>query len=153
LKIGLVAYSFALGKTEPNPKNILLAEEVERTVKEETALGNEVAVVSQWEIAEALKIKPFHVVRQKEDYLDSDMVTAEASEVFHQQGVTQVIVVANPFLHLWLCRSRVQKAGFEVIKKKIKKIGFYKDSLQWWTRGPIRLIFYLIRMKLTGKRG
>ena len=155
--IGIVGFSFALTKNEPNPCNLRLAEEVSRILREELNKGNNVVVVVQWEIAKALEIfelKPDHVVKPKKGvYLDSDILMKEATEVFLQRGITKVIPVANPFLHLSHCRKLVQKSGFILADRKVKRIGFCKESLQWWTRSPFNLILYGIHIKLFGKGG
>lgn len=152
---GLVAFSFALGRKEPNPCNIRLTHAVSRIVGEE---GEPVIVVPQWEIA--LTAPPSltipHVVRehrQAGEYLDSKEVMAQAAEVFRPLGITEVIPVANPFIHLLQCRILVRQFGFIPVKRKIGWIGFYHDSLQWWTRGPLETTFYSALVVVTGRRG
>lgn len=143
MRIGLIAYSFALGKTEPNPCNVRLARAVERIVREEAVKGNEVIVVAQWEVALALSRKPSLVVyehRQKGMYLDSEEVTAQAVSLFEAWKITEVIPVANPFLQLFKCRKLVRNVGLTPLRRRIGWIGFDKESLQWWTRGPVRLL-------------
>ena len=154
MEIGVVVCSFALSDNEPNPTNIRLAKENERIVKKYEKAKNKVIVVCQWEVALALGKKPFHIVEAIDGvYLSSDTVIDEAEAIFRRRGISHVIVVANPFLHLGFCQRRLRKAGFNIIKEKIKKIGFYKHSLQWWTRNPWGFILYGIRLKLLGKRG
>jgi len=157
LKVGIVGFSFGLAEKEPNPCNVRLAEETNRILQEELDKGNEVVAVVQWEIAKALEgleLRPDHVVNPKEGiYLNSDMVMAEAASVFKEQGITEAVVVANPFLHLAACQVLVRKKGFTILKRRINRIGFYKESLQWWTRSPLNLVLYAVCMKLTGKRG
>ena len=86
-------------------------------------------------------------------YLDSEEVMAQASLVFTARDVLKVIPVANPFLHLAKCRQLVAKAGFTPVRRKIGWIGFCPESIQWWTRGPIRLLAYAVIQKLFGRRG
>lgn len=152
--IGIVAFSFALGKNEPNPCNIRLASAVELIVRESK---EPVILVAQWEIARAIKSVPVDYVVEKHRtegaYLDSEEVMAQAAEFFRKHGVKEVIPVANPFLHLAKCRSLVYKEGFVSINRRIGWVGFYRKSLQWWTRGPIRLIVYAILQKFTSRRG
>ena len=150
---GLVAFSFASGAIEPSLCNRRLARAVERILDKEK---EEVVVIAQWEIASSTWASLACVVkehRQKGAYLDSDEVMAQAARVFNERGITKVIPVANPFLHLAKCRTLVRDAGFTPIKQKIGWIGFYRESLQWWTRGPFRLLLYAVLIKLTGRRG
>lgn len=157
MKIGIIGFSFALTKKEPNLCNVKLAEEVDKLRRRELDDGNEAFVAIQWEIAEALKdleTKPDYVVNQKKGiYLNSDMVMDEVAQVLRAWEITHVIVVANPFLHLAACRTLAKKLGFIILKRKINWIGFCKDSLQWWTRNPMNFILYAIRAKIFGKRG
>lgn len=149
---GLVAFSFALGKEEPNPCNVRLAKAVERIVDTEK---EPVVVVVQWEIAKALNWPTVFVVekhRRSGAYLDSEGVMAQAADIFQDYGITEVIPVANPFLHLTKCRALVRQHGFKSLKRKIGWIGFYKKSLQWYTRGPVRCFIYAVLQKFTGRR-
>jgi len=133
---------------------VRLANEVQRLIKE--AVGP-VLVVVQWEINLALPLGTvgYSVIehRTPDEYLDSEEVMAQATEVFRKNGITEVIVVAQPFLQLTKCRKLARNTGFTVIKKKIRRIGFYKDSSQWWTRGPIRLLTYAVLQVLFSRRG
>ena len=159
---GLVAFSFALGKNEPNPCNVRLADEVERIV---LYSSEPLIIVAQWEIAKALTqrdfqhqlplVHQFHSVERHRQgaYLDSEEVMAQAAILFRNHGVRQVTPVANPFLHLWKCRQLVRKAGFTVRNRKIGNIGFYPESDQWWTRGPVQLLAYTALQVATGRRG
>ena len=153
--IGIVAFSFARHLiNEPNPCNVRLAAEIERLIKgaEGSAL-----VVSQWEVNLALPLGTagYSVIehRSLDEYLDSEEVMSQAAEFFRKHNITRVIVVAQPFLQLAKCRKLARTEGFTVIKKKINKIGFYKDSSQWWTRGPVRLLAYAVLQILFGRRG
>jgi len=150
---GLVAFSFALGAEEPNPCNVRLAEAVKRIVEAE---GSQVVVVAQWEVARALETlscQAHHIVYSEPNvYLNSDMVMTKAADWFHGYHITEVIPVAQPFLHLPMCRQLVRRHSFTVLKRRVGWIGFYGQSLQWWTRDPIRLLFCAILFKLTGHR-
>jgi hypothetical protein len=156
--IGIIGFSFALSKKEPNPCNRKIAREIKRLMEEEQEKGNKVVIVAQEEIAKAFEEEMglclLHIVSSEEKvYLDSNMVMSEAAKIFRNYGINKVIPVANPFLHLQMCWQLVRKSGFHLIIKKIKWVGFCKDSLQWWTRNPLFLIFYTVRLLLFGKRG
>jgi hypothetical protein len=125
------------------------------------ATRNVPVVVLQWEIGldhdmfARTGILPDLVVEKHRElgkYLDSDEVIAQAIPLFKRQGVTKVISVAQ-WLQNFKCRALLKKAGFQVLPVKIGKIGFCKESLQWWTRGPIRLVIYTIKQILFGHRG
>ena len=151
---GLVAFSFGLGKNEPNRCNRRLAGAVRFIVAGER---ESVLVISQWEITKALKSIPIAYVVKKHRirgrYLDSEEVMAQAAKILRKHRITEVIPVANPFLHLIKCRALVRKEGFEPLKREIGWIGFYPESIQWWTRGPFRFLLYVILQILTGWRG
>lgn len=150
---GLVAFSFGLRPTEPNLCNKRLARAVERIVRKERDL---VVVVSQWEITMGLgSIKPAHVVEKPPSgqYLDSDEVMRQASRIFRECGITEVIAVGQPFLHLWRCQELVREAGFIPVRRKIGWIGFCWESLQWWTRSPVHLFVYSVLQKTVGRKG
>lgn len=164
---GMVAWSSGSGsksaKKEQNPCNVSLALEAYRIFTEEQQnTGDKVIMVAQWEVAAGLRAAlglhlyaPYVVEkhRQTGEYLDSREVMAQAADIFRGCGITEVIVVANPFLHLYACRQIVHEFGFTPIKRKVRWIGFCKDSLQWWTRGPIRCLAYSVMQKLWGRRG
>jgi hypothetical protein len=153
--IGIVAFSFGLEEHfEPSICNVRLAKEVERLYKEN---GEYCIIVAQWEVAlELAKLSiPVHctVESTSEVYLDSEAVMEAAKLVFTKFHVTDVIPVANPFVHLIKCKQLVKKAGFKLIRARVGYIGFNKDSDQAWTRDPFRLILYSIAQVLWGLKG
>ncbi len=151
---GLVAFSFAQRPIEPSPCNKRLAKAVERIMREESGL---IVVVAQWEVSLGLEtLEPILTVkkhRQSDCYLDCDEVTAQAVPLFRELGITEVIVVGNPFLHLMRCKEVVREAGFVPVKRRVGWIGFDRKSLQWWTKGPLELFFYSVLQKLIGWKG
>jgi hypothetical protein len=166
LKIGVIALSFAKysEKKEPNPVNIKLANVVESIVDDIEAFGDDTFVVAQWEIARQLEWdnRPAQLVVTLWDasikdggrrYLDSADVVRKAFTFFREQGITDVVIVANPFLHLSAVRKMVENAGFTVIRDhKVPPVGFDRsaDNLQWWCRGPFQLVAYLV-LQVFGK--
>lgn len=155
-KVGIVAFSFGLRATdeEPNPCNRRLAEETFRIAR---SLPFPVLIVSQWEITRALNdlgLPPSQSVESTPGkYLDSEAVMEGAAIFFRENGVTHVIPIAHPFLHMYKCRRLVTEHGFTLIKRDVRKIGFDRKSLQPYTRGPLRLLWYAIKQKLLGHRG
>ena len=151
-KIGIVAYSFGLSEVEPNSANRSLAFETEKIRR--SYPGS--VLVAQWEIAlglEDLGITPDRIVNLSDDgtYLGTEDVWEEAVDEFESQGVTDVIAVAHPFLHIIKARRLVKRSGiFNLVEEKIANPGFPENSLQWWTRGPAQLIVYTAMQKLVG---
>jgi len=86
-------------------------------------------------------------------YLDSEEITSQATPLFLRHGITKVIPVANPFLHLFKCKKLIRRAGFVSLSRRVGWVGFYKNSLQWYTRGPIRLLAYAALQFLFGYHG
>jgi len=162
---GVVALSFAKRseKDEPGPVNIKLAKAVAAIIDELHQGGEVVIPVTQWEIAKYLEEHDEtagFIVTQKDasikpggkKYLDSGDVLGVAYPLFRHYEVTDVIVVANPFIHLQMVRSRVRSAGFKIMSTKVPWVGFDPSSqnLQWWTKGPIRLLAYTA-LQVVGK--
>lgn len=154
---GLVAFSFGLRaiEQEPNPCNIRLAQSVMNILATEK---DEVVVVSQWEISRQLRAHgcdPIRSVELRSDgsYLDSETVWRTAREVFEEHGVREVIPVAHPTLQMAKVRRLIKSNGFVVMKEPVGTIGFDRQSTQWWTRGPLRLLLYAIVQQVTGRRG
>ena len=158
---GIVALSFAKRAQEPNPVNEALAIYTDTAIDEAQQQGEQTIVVSQWEVALALPSRPNLIVTQDDAtnvdrngklYLDSADVLKKAFEVFRAQGVNQVVVIANPFLHQSAAEALVRKAGFSVLTNKMPWVGFdnSQQNLQWWCKGPIRFVFYLA-LQVLGK--
>lgn len=161
MSVGIVALSFAKRAVEPNPVNIKLAEVADNFDEQAFQDDNPALMIAQWEVALALPYAAHLVVNQEDatkkdrngkPYLDSEDVLEKAFIEFRKYGITDVIVVANPFLHLQAAQAIVKKAGFTVVKYKVPWVGFDNDqrSLQWWCKGPIRFIAYLA-IQVVGK--
>jgi hypothetical protein len=152
---GIVALSYAKRAKEPNPVNVKLARITDAFDDEAQSIGEPTIVVAQWEIALALPAKPYLIVSQEDatgldrggkPYLSTQDVLDKAFEVFHDFGITDVIVVANPFIHLQGAKSIVKRAGFNVMNYKMPWVGFDNSplNLQWWCKGPARTLIYAI---------
>lgn len=158
MRIGVIALSFALREgREPNPCNVKLARETERVVALLRAENHYVRVVSQWEIALALKCRADRVVRRHRDgvsYLDSDEVILQAKEYFDFfVKMDEVVIVANPCIHLWGAWFKARSFGMKIRKILIHRIGFDKKSDQWQTRGPVRAFVYTVGRVFFGRFG
>lgn len=169
MKIGIVALSF--GKVSPHtgldPINHALSGFVceahkdittwRLTLKGKQTHGTETVIVTQHEIARHLtdypglnlKIVTEAFATQKGSgrfYLDTQDVLNEAFQVFRKENVREVIVVAHPFLHAWVARRLVKRAGFINHEFRVNRgIGFdsSRNNLQWWCRGPLRFLAYM----------
>ena len=150
---GIVALSFAKRDKEPNPVNRRLAGITDEIIEKYQDDSKMLVVVAQWEIARALVEQPDIIVHPEnattkgngKRYLDSQDVLDKAFEEFRLQAVSDVVVVANNFIHRGVVESMVRKAGFTVLKENIRSVGFDRSSqnLQWWCKGPIRFMTYL----------
>lgn len=158
----IIGLSFGKRRQEPNPVNMKLAHEVELAAQyfdKEKPL-----IAAQWEIAKQLKLNGYGPAidievtqkdatqKGKERYLDTEDVINSAIKFAEDQGETidDVVVVANPFLHLSATANLVKSKGLTVRGYKVGKVGFDNSSkqLQWWCKGPLRFITYGIIVKL-----
>ena len=160
-KVGIVGFAFGLREEEPNPSNTALAVVVQE-VSDYAELNECVPiVVTQWEITKALKERfDFDVdlsVEQYDDgtYLDSRGVWEDAKARFVYEGVTQVFIIAQPFLHLPSLKKMVKDDGYEVLEYKIAAIPFDNTDLNTkpWTRSKTALAIYAAKSLLGMKRG
>lgn len=168
MAIGVVALSFAKRREalEPNPVNIALAKITKDISEELNDFGDQTIVVAQWEIARQLEAdgrSPDLTVTQADAswhngvrYVDSLDVLNKALGLFESYGVTEVVVVANPFFHLGQVQKIVRGSGFTVLTKhKIPWVGFDNSphNLQWWCKGPIRFLIYGVLVTIGDKIG
>lgn len=141
--VGMVVCAFALTPNEPSPTNIPIANEAMRIRDELEAEGYEVLVAAQWENALAMDRVDLTVGPFLDRYLRSDDVVSEGREkLFSPAGISAVVPVAKPGLHLLGLKQVIKKQGFEVMERPIEAIPYRPDSLQWWTRGPAQLFAY-----------
>jgi len=155
MKVGIIALSFGIGKDGPGLSNSDLANSIEWlliSLKKPPGGLSDVKAVFQWEIAAEINIRPHELTRTSSclvktvygkagQYLDSATVIAEAKEPL--ADADEIYIVAMPFLHGWLCKRLAEKACLHNVKVyKDHKINFDLRSMQWWTRGPIRLLIY-----------
>jgi hypothetical protein len=159
-KVGIIGFALGLRDKEPNPSNIALAEAVHKVVVEAEEFGSVPIVVTQWEITKALnELFDYEVdlsveLRADGTYLDSKGVWEDAKAEFAREGVTQVIIVAQPFLHLPSLKKMVKDDGFELFKYKIGAIPFDDSELntQPWTRSKLALAAYAVKTLIPGTK-
>ena len=158
-KYGVVGFSFAKSACEPNPCNQALAAGVEYAMVNHP---DDVTVIVQWEINLQLQqdgYRPDLVVSSEDaraGYLDTRDVWNKAKVLLDKEGIKEVMIVAQPFLHLDVIKAMIRKDGYLVKDyKNPHHVGFYnnKENLQWWTKGPLRFLMYAVIVKLTGKNG
>jgi hypothetical protein len=160
-KVGIIGFAFGLRAEEPNPSNIALAKKVHQVVVDAEKFGSVPIVVTQWEITKALdELFGYEVdlsveLRADGTYLDSKGVWEDAKAEFVREGVTQVIVVAQPFLHLPSLKKMVKDDGYEVFVYKIGEIPFDNSDLntQPWSRSKTALAVYAAKSLLGMKHG
>ena len=152
----MIVYSFAWRRKEHSPCNIRLAKAAKRIA---AATGEPVKIVAQKTTAAVLQElgASVLVVKKRSGYEGSEDLTGQAAEVFRAEGISEVIPVAQPFLQLTKCIQLVRKAGFKSpsfwkLCRMIGWIGFDRKSVQPWTRGPVRLVFYTFRQMFLGYR-
>lgn len=159
MKFGIVGFSFGLRseKEEPGPSNLALAHEVVMAMR----TYDTTIVVTQWEITKGMKRyseTPTRSVELHEDgtYLDSKSVWKLAKSEFDSQGVRQVVIIAQPFLHLPGLRRMIEKDEFEVVNHRLsQRIPFDNSpfNTQPWTRNKIALVIYAIKSIFGVKHG
>lgn len=162
-RIGIVGFAFGLRSKmqEPNPSNIALAKEVIDAVDFAILRDSLPIVVTQWEITKAIKRKRGYEVdhsvelRADGSYLDSKGVWEEAKAAFAVEGVAQVIIIAQPFLHLPSLKKMVTDDGYEVYSYDMGAVPFDDSDLntQPWTRSKFALAIYAVKSLLGMKHG
>lgn len=157
-KIGIVGFAFGLREEEPNPSNVTLACKVTEAIEYASYSESLPVVVTQWEITKALDEEFFYDVDLSVEphadgtYLDSKAVWEKAKARFVEEGVKQVIIIAQPFLHLPSLKKMVKGDGFEVLKYKVGEVPFDTSNLntQPWTRTKPALFLYAVGSLLPG---
>ena len=156
-KVAVLALSFSLRDEEPNPCNVRLAEETQRICRDLLGEGHAAVLAAQWEVGLALPRQnrwPYLEVDPRNDgkYLDTNEVFAAALEFFRAHGATRIVVVANPFIHqpyaYWLAHKH-----FRPMWRRVRWIGFDRQSTQWWCRSWWSLVLYTLRTALGFQHG
>ena len=175
-KVAVLVPAFALRKVEPNPCNKRLAREALRICESLVKDGYHPVLVVQWEVELALKklgkfdeydqittdmvcsqgvIEYGGTIEQRADggYLGTQEVLDDALTLFREHRCTSLVVVANPFIHqqytYWLAR----KSGLKLKWKRVKWIGFDKQSTQWWCRSWYQFLWQTVRLAVGLEHG
>ncbi len=153
---GMIVYSWAWRKGEDSPCNVRLALAAKRIAE---AQSEPVVIHAQRTTAKVLRelgVECYATDRQP-GYEGSEEPNCQATKLFKEMGITEVIPVANPFVHLIKCISLVKAEGFKTpsflsLCQMIGWIGFDRKSVQPQTRGPIRLFLYTVAQIVFGYR-
>jgi DNA-binding LacI/PurR family transcriptional regulator len=160
-KIVVIVCSFGKRADEPNPVNMRLGSATRGIINELRQKGYEPIVVAQWEVARWLDQHQIHVdrvvktkdaIRGTNGYLDSEDVIRTARAHVGLE-VEEAVVVANPFIHLGVCRRIARRHGFNIMDDmSIPNVGFDNapEQLQWWCKGKARLLSYGAIVKAGG---
>lgn len=169
-KVGVIAFAFGQQLLEiAGPSNEAVARVAIDVVHAEQQLGNDTFLSTQWEIAlycnERSK-KPDHEVSSFNDpathYINTKDALYGSLEYFKRNNIQRVIILAHP-LHLWFIRHLI---GFNIWRvegftfdrsydKLLSKVPYDKSqgNHQWWTRGPVVFVTYLIKTLITKRHG
>lgn len=164
--IGVIAFAF--GQTEnqsaTGPSNQAIAQVAKRICEMER---KQVNITAQWETSAPLTtlgVDHYQVshFEQETHYVSTKEALDASLKYFRQQGVDEVIFVAHPF-HLKIIRLLIdigvwKLPGFTVNRRYdllMRGISYDQSSenIQWWTRGPLVFVTYLVKSLLTRRHG
>ncbi len=153
---GMIVYSFGWRRKGHSPCNIRLAMAAKGIVEAQTEPVLVIAQRSTASILKELGIKCCSVQKHS-GYEGSEEVTRQATELFRELNITEVIPLAQPIFQLHKCLLLTRREGFKTasfwqLAKMIGWIGFDKLSVQPATQDFFRLVFYTIRQILFGYR-
>jgi len=165
-KVAILGFSFGLSNNEPNKSNRALVWKFLDAVEYVEFNDSVPFTALQWEmnkgILDLIGESADCVAELREDgvYLDSKLVWAAFKKAIETEGgIKQVIIIAQPFLHMRSLKSMIRKDDFEIIEFEMGEIPFY-DSLkntQPWTRSKPALALYamksLSKSVISGFRG
>lgn len=169
--VAVLGASFSLRENEPNPCNIRIAKEVIRICTELIAQGHTPVLAVQREVGLALHELgstsegewqyfidnggwAYHEIGQYDDgrYIGTKDVLDEALAFFEEFGATRFVAVANPFLHQQYTYFLARK-HFKLMWRKVRYIGFDKESTQRWCRSWWQFAFQAVRLALGIEHG
>ena len=155
---GMIVFAFAWRKGEDSPCNIRLALAAKRIAEGQ---DGKVVIHAQRSVAKILRDMGVECYATKRNdaigYEGSEEPVRQAAELFRDTGITEVIPVANPVLHLIKCISLVMAEGFKTpsflkLVRMIGWIGFDKKSVQPQTWSLFWLVYYTAKQILFGYR-
>lgn len=151
-----MAYSFGGSPVHgPGPANRKLA----IVVALRLAIGKGAILVVQ-DYLEALlltaEVRPDLVVRKHREegkFLGTEEVTSQYAEFLRRLGVSEVLLIAHPFLHWRKCKKLLEAEGFSVKVVTTGKVPFDPFSEGWWARSRRNLFLYTLLQLATGRQG
>jgi len=163
MPIGVIACAFGQQRTNTaGPSNEAIgrvAHHIKWTTKG--------VIAAQWEVEAFLQRINFPADKvigaygANGHYVTTEEVFAESLAYFKSVGVSEVVIVAQP-LHLLVIRRAMKGWSIDpsfhftrAYDRLMRRIPFDRSSgnVQWWTRGPIRFVTYLVRATLFGVHG
>ena len=145
----IVAYSFGGSVDRPGPSNIAFGNIINRLVDE--TQSQKYTVVVQDFIQFCVNEKPDLVVGDGE-YISTQRITSEFEIFLEEEGISNVLLIAHPFLHFVQCKRLLEKRGFAVQRVKTGWIPFDPDCENWWVRGPLHLLLYALLQIAFGRQ-
>lgn len=150
----IVAYSFGGNRGRPGKPNMVLAS----LVAQESKWSPDALILVQDHIAVALPlsgVEPDLVVKKhpQEKFFGTEEVTRQFTEFLRTFQVSQVFLVAHPFLHRYKCRRLLEQQGFEVEVVPTAWIPFDPYCKHWWVRSPFHLLAYALLQFFFGRQG
>jgi len=168
--VGIIAFAFGQQVTQTaGPSNDAIAKVTLEVKDQERNDGHPVLLVTQWEVALSCieRFEPPDLAVSAYDdpstnYLTTKEVLDLGLQYFQSRGVRRVILIAHP-LHMLLIRTlltaKAWKVGNAMIDwsygDRMSTIPYDKSSgnRQWWTRGPVSFLWYVLRAVFTKKHG
>jgi hypothetical protein len=145
----IVAYSFGGSVGRPGPSNLAFGKIIDRLA----AKGEPVVVVVQDFIGSCVNRKPDLVVGEEGVYISTEDITEEIAPLLKKQNVSEVLLVAHPFLHWVKCKKLLEGHGFRVEVVKTGEVPFDPECENWWVRSASQLLLYGVLQKLLGRHG
>jgi hypothetical protein len=146
--IGIIGWSYALEDDEPSLSNRALSDAEKQIQNRLKAQARDFRAVNQWEVALGGCHTDFTVLPFRDRYLNSRHVIEEAAPYLRSYGVTQVIPVAKPGLHLTLVKRLIKEFGFTPEVMDLGKVPYNAASKQWWTRGVLQEYSFAVLRQL-----
>jgi len=114
-----------------------VTKEIIRITEIQKVDGYEVLIVAQLGTSQSLKVRNYQtdftiLYKECAEYLCDDTEEDILTAFLKEQKVNKIIVITNTLLNLFLLRRFFQKAGFVVLKEKIRFNSFYKNFLQYF---------------------
>lgn len=151
MRHAIVAFAFGFnGEKEIGKSNECLKQTLEKIYN----IHPEAHVIVQEELAVPFASLVIKKHREQEKYLDSEEIAVQAACFLLDKSPMKewtIHIIAHPFLHQHKCSKLFP--GFKVDVIKIEKVPFDKNALQWYARGPIRLLLYAVLQLFFGFKG